>query len=371
MAKPHIVLDARLYGPQHRGIGRYTAALAEAISRYNPGYELTALVGVDGAAQELSKSGWHVVSAPYRPYSWQEQVFLPRLLTSLGCDLYHAPHFNVPFFCSVPFVVTIHDLILHALPNRRASTYGRFYYAVKYVGYRILFRRTMRRARRIVAVTAFVAEDLTERFPGVKSKVAVIGEVESAFPATDNAEKVPYTISEPYALVVGAFYPHKNIDRLVRVWGEVYRLTGVALRLVGKQDSFARRIKESVAETSAFQFMGEVSDRLLPELYAGAKAVVVPSLYEGYGLPGREAAKAGALVLSSSLGALPEVYGSAAVYIPVTDDECMRDALVGVLKNNQNGKRAAMPSAETTETLVTKWNTVYESALEAQHAKQE
>lgn len=363
MAKPNVVLDARLYGIAHKGIGRYTAALAEALSAHHADFTFTALAGKDGAALVLREKGWRVVEAPYAPYTWQEQWYIPRLLRQLGCQVYHAPHFNVPVRCPVPYVLTIHDLILHEHPNRRASTRGAAQYWFKYAAYRLVFRHVVQKASGLIAVTEFVAEDLRTRFPSTRTLVQVIGEIDHNT-STDNKTKVPYTNDTPYVVTVGAFYPHKNIERLLRVWGDVYRQTNVTLLLIGKIDSFGARLRASVSESDGVRFMGEVDDTDLIRLQQGAKCALVPSLYEGYGLPGREAAQVSTSVFSSAFGALPEVYGRGALYLPVGDDAHLRNALLRSMAATYSSSLPAMPPAETVESLGMKWADVYRRLYE-------
>jgi len=100
----------------------------------------------------LPEGGFSVTQAPYPHYSLREQLLFPALLRSSKLDLLFAPHFNVPLFCPVPFVVVIHDLILHRYPNQ-ASVLQR-------VAYRFLMRHVVKSARRIIAVSHFTASEL-------------------------------------------------------------------------------------------------------------------------------------------------------------------------------------------------------------------
>ena len=111
-------------------------------------------------------------------------------------------------------------------------------------------------------------------------------------------------------------------------------MSNVKLVLVGKEDYFYKRLKEKVKKVNlekSVLFYGEVSDEELVELYKNAKALIVPSLMEGFGLPGLEAMANKCLVLSSDIPSLREVYGNAAVYFNPNDVLDMEKKMIEVL----------------------------------------
>ena len=129
----HFVLDARTASPHFPGIGRYVSNLAQALApQLRPDERLTILE--DPNHRGLAISGVRRVQVRESPFSLAQQTQVPRLLRSLGADLYHSAYLLMPYRPGIPTVLTVYDLIPLLLPaqsSRRAS---------------VLFRSTMRLA---------------------------------------------------------------------------------------------------------------------------------------------------------------------------------------------------------------------------------
>lgn len=323
-----IGLDARFYGPHAgTGIGRYTNRLIEQLERLDETNEYVVFLRDDNFDfYHPANPRFAKVRAPWRWYSFGEQLGFPRLLRQHRLDVTHFLNFNVPLLAPTPFVVTIHDLILSKFPTERASTLEPAFYWFKHAAYNLVIKTAVRRARRLIAVTEHTKHDITTSFGRPAGHVTVINE------ACDAAQPLPLVsidqltrrlnLTKPFILYVGTAYPHKNLEQLVeaivRLRVEDSRLT---LVLVGREDYFYRRLKALVAERGYNQsdrvvvFTGYVNDDVLDALYRAAELYVCPSLYEGFGLPGLEAMARGTPVLSSQTSSLPEVYGDAAAYV--------------------------------------------------------
>lgn len=339
-----IGIDARFYGPLGKGLGRYTQEIVDGVINLDSTNEYVVFLSKENF-DEFQPSTPRVskVLADVRWYTIAEQFIMPRLIKAEKLDLMHFPHFNVPVFCPVPFVVTIHDLILTKFPTTRASTLGPLLYYLKNLGYRFVINRAVRRARRVIAVSDYTRDDIIRQFKLDPEKVSMIYEgvstlgraVDSAFAAKLKAEEIlsDYCILEPYILYVGNAYPHKNLESLIRVFIRLYKKNPtLKLVLVGRDDYFYSRIKEYAAAQGLWSagghgntpviFPGYVPDRELEILYVRASAYVFPSKYEGFGLPPLEAMARSCPVASSNATCLPEILGEAAVYFdPANEDE--------------------------------------------------
>lgn len=364
MVQPHIGIDARLFGAHDRGIGRYVMELARVVTRLKS-FRFTFFVRPGNLANEELKS-WPTIEAPFPVYSMAEQVSFPRLIAKQGIDLMHFPHLNVPLGMRGPYVVTIHDLILHHFPSRYASTRAPAFFWLKYAGYRIVTRETIRRAERVVAVSAFTAEDVVSYYPWVGDKLRIICEHvdEKSDLLNDMFSDVLYTQYQPYVIVVGAFYPHKNIERLLRVWKRL--APKERLIIVGRLDVFGQRQKEVARELGILHdneggviFTDHVNDARLADYYRGTKALLVPSLMEGFGLPGLEAIDQRVPVISSSSSSLPEIYGDRVNYMAVDTDERMLASLERVLPSPMPPKK----DVGSKQDLTHQWEEVYRDAL--------
>jgi glycosyltransferase involved in cell wall biosynthesis len=227
-----------------------------------------------------------IVEAPH--YSIRELIILGRAIDRAHLDLFHAPHYVVPF-TSVPFVVTIHDLIHLRNPNPIARLYAR-----QMIG------RAVRRSRRALTVSEAVKREIVSTFGCAVDHVLV----------TANGVGAPFSESGRaaegrYFLYVGNDKPHKNVDVLVEAFA---RIGSASLVLTGA--AFERfKSCERVVVT------GFVDDAELAALYRGAIALVMPSREEGFGLPALEAMASGCAVITSNAAALVEITGDAALHV--------------------------------------------------------
>src|SRR5689334_8418490 len=120
-----IGIDARFFGPQETGIGRYVERLISHLEQIDQVNDYTVLLR--RKAWDLwspKNSRWTKLPADERWYSLAEQIKMPGRYRAAKVDLWHIPHFNIPLLWRGPFVVTIHDLILNQFPTERASTLG-------------------------------------------------------------------------------------------------------------------------------------------------------------------------------------------------------------------------------------------------------
>ena len=251
MVRPRIGVDARLYGLSDRGLGRYTAEILEALRGVQDQFSFTVFIRPDRTRRaSLEGKGFRVIDAPFSTYGIAEQFRYPRHIVAAGVDLMHFPHLNVPFTYRRPFVMTVHDLILHHFPSRYVSTLSSPLFWMKYAAYRLTTRSAMARAAAIIAVSHFTREDITMYYPEAENRVVVIPESPPLFTErslrNDSHSDLMYTFQRPYALVVGAFYPHKNTERLVRVWDRLK--PDLTLVFVGREDLFAKRLKKIAAD---------------------------------------------------------------------------------------------------------------------------
>lgn len=346
-----IGIDARFYGPIGKGLGRYTQEIVDGITRLDTSHHYVVFLGRDNFDEFIpTNSNVTKVLADVKWYGESEQFLMPYYINQAKVDLMHFPHFNVPILCPVPFVVTIHDLIITKFPTTRATTLGSVKYFYKNLGYRIGMNHAIRRAKKIIAVSEFTKQDLLEQFKVPEKKVTVIYEgvatleraVDQAFTAKLDPEEVlsDYCILEPYLLYVGNAYPHKNLESLVRVFLELHKThPHLKLVLVGREDYFYARLKKFVEEltpdTESIIFPGYVPDRDLQTLFSHAAAYVFPSKYEGFGLPPLEAMARDCPVVSSNATCLPEILGEAAIYFDPYDDESMKKAILTVLSEKK------------------------------------
>jgi len=328
--KIRIGIDARFYGPKQKGLGRYVQKLIENLEKNDLNNEYIIFLRKENWDKyKPTNSNFKKVLADYRWYTLSEQIFMPFKIKQEKVDLMHFPHFNVPIFYRMPFVITIHDLILKRFPTRRASTLGPIRYWLKKLAYELVISSAIKRASKIIAVSNFTKKDILKYFRVKSEKIKVIYE---GVPCVElNVYK---TSNTSYLLYVGNAYPHKNLERLILAFNKLSKQKNdLRLVLVGELDYFYKRLQKM--SSSNVIFMDFVSDKELSSLYQNACLYVFPSLCEGFGLPPLEAMAYNLPVVSSNSSCLPEILGDAAVYFNAEDIDDMVNKIKLVLNNEE------------------------------------
>jgi glycosyltransferase involved in cell wall biosynthesis len=259
---------------------------------------------------------------PVPIYTLTEQWKLP--LAGSGSDLFWSPHYNFPLLFTGKVVLTVHDCFHLARPDLFPNPIKRAYA-------RLFFIITRLRRLPIMCDSEFTATEVT-RFGGIprsRLKVILLGVDESWFDPPPSIDPPPGT---PYFIFVGNIKPNKNLLRLLQAFAQVMHLFPHQLVLAGKRDGFltgdptvelyAKKLGARV------KFTGWIEQDQLRYRIANATALVLPSLYEGFGLPALEAMACGCPVLASRTASLPEVCGDAARYFDPVSIESIGQALV-------------------------------------------
>jgi glycosyltransferase involved in cell wall biosynthesis len=342
-----IGIDARFYGSLGKGLGRYTQQLILYLEKIDLENDYYIFLRKENWADYQPRNKRFIkVLADYRWYSFTEQFFMPIKIWILGLDIMHFTHFNVPLFYIGKFIVTIHDLILIKYPTERASTLSPLLYKIKHFGYRMIIKKAVKRARKIIAVSKYTKQEIVKYFQVDAKKIYVTYEGVDPFVVNSEDTKIilnKYKVIQPYLLYVGNVYPHKNIEGLLTAFQQLVKIKpNLNLVIVGKDDYFFTRIKREVRLKSLEKniiFTGFVTDHDLPYLYKGAGLYVFPSFCEGFGLPALEACFYGVPVIASNNSSLPEVLGNAAVYFNPHNSKEMFDKILYVLDNPAVGQQ--------------------------------
>lgn len=332
---PKIGIDARKL--RDFGIGSYIRNLLEAISRQPESERYRFRVYTRRSDQDAMPDlpeNFEIVEEESPGYSLAELTRFAFRLYRDRLDLFHATHYVLPPLRGRA-VVTIHDIIHllypQFLPNRLALVYAR-----------VMVRRALSRADRIITVSYNSKRDLVDYFGINPARVDVIyNGVSPRFrpdiPA-DERERVArkYGIPMPYLLFLGGERPHKNAQNVIRAFAEARRsrpdLPHV-LALAGPMPKNTARIDALIGALdlgSSIARPGLIEEDDLPGLFAGADALLYPTLYEGFGLPVVEAMACGTPVLTSSTSALQEIAGGYAFLVDPLDVDAIARGIVAL-----------------------------------------
>ncbi|MDX6629375.1 MAG: hypothetical protein QOH00_1621 [Gaiellales bacterium] len=265
------------------------------------------------------------VASPYR----RIPLAFPALARREGAALAHL-HYFLPPRLGCPAVVTVHDISYDRAPelfSRRDRMLFRF------------VRGSLRRAARVIAVSEFTRADVCDRYGLDPGKVVAIangvGERFRPLPDAEARVRDRFGIDRPYVLCVGALQPRKNVPLAIEAYARLMgRGTECELVIAGGDRGGRLDVLDAILRTrltGRVHMLGHVEDQEMPALYSAARALVFPSLYEGFGLPALEAMAAGTPVIASNTTGLAEVVGDAGLTVDPRSADAFADALGRVL----------------------------------------
>lgn len=327
-----ILIDARMYGLENAGIGRYVEQLVANLILLDPKNDYVILLRKKYFDLLKLPGNWTKILTDIPHYSLLEQFKLPILIYKEKPDLVHFPHFNIPVLYFGKFIVTIHDLIKHTSKGIETTTRDPWLYWIKYLGYKIVFGQAVRRAAKIIVPSNFVKESLSKEYGIPANKIEVTYEgVEDEFQRIKSNQ---LKANNPYFVYTGSVYPHKNIDRLIEAFKIVNQSRKISLVIVCSRNVFWERLEKKINENKMEKIitsLGFVNDKDVKDLYHKATGLVFPTLSEGFGLPGLEAMASETVVVCSNIPVLREIYEEAAIYFNPLEVKDIADKIIDCL----------------------------------------
>jgi len=317
-----IVIDARLYGLENAGIGRYLIHLLEELQKTDKKNKYIVLLRKKYFETARLKKNFTKVLADFSVYGFAEQIKLPFLLYFLSPHVAHFPHFNIPLLWRGRYVVTIHDMTMHT-SNATSSTHSPIIFSLKKLCYKWVFGRTILGATRIIVPSKSVLSVIGKSFPNVLQKTKVVYQ---GFDRKAWSGKHPLHIlspeevaRQPFFVYVGSLYPHKNVGALVKALSiyNKHAQKNINLAVIGAKNVFLNKLLKSIEKVGVAKnvlVLGFVKDTDVSSIMKRSLGLVYPSLSEGFGLQGLEAMSSGTLVLASNIPIFREVYDKHAIY---------------------------------------------------------
>lgn len=375
-----------------RGYGRFTKQVLTAMVDRSP--DDTFVCFLDGRAADqftlhrpnVRRVVVNLANSPTLAASANGRRSVPDMLRLTRAVRHENPHvfFSPSVYTFFPLppgmraVITIHDTIVErfpelTLPNRMS----RLLWHAK-------VRAALWQATLVLTVSKSAAADISSvlNVPTSRIRVAVEAPAECFRPSTDTNElndtalRFGIPAGRTWVIYVGGFNPHKNVSDVVRAHGRVANRLGDAaplLLLVGpvNEDVFhasVESIREAIASQgtgSLVRWTGYVPDADLRHLYAGARALVLPSAAEGFGLPAVEAARCGTPVVATTVSPLPELLSGGGFFVTPGDVDGLTTAL-GTLCDDP-AIRSAMGARALERSRELTWDRTADDVISALH----
>jgi len=321
------------------GTGKYSKQLIKHLARIDEKNEYIIFAPVGNYFDCLDKNdNFRIIKIPFKDKKrlvW-EQFILPLRTKFLHADLLHSLTFVSPYFNLVPSVVTIHDMAF----RKHAWTISkdRSHY------YDFFIPRSIKTANRIIAVSEFTKTEIVKSFPGKGSFVSVTPEgIDNFFQGKLDDSKTPaildkYKLKPGFILSVGTIEPRKNYARLLDAYHMLVKKKNIKEKLVivgrmGWDFDEIQELSENNELKDRVVFPGFITPEELAAFYSQATIFVLPSLYEGFGLPILEAMTFGLPLITSNISALPEVAGDAAIFVNPYNRREIANAMFRLLRD--------------------------------------
>jgi glycosyltransferase involved in cell wall biosynthesis len=304
-----------------------------------------------------------VKALPKETDSWKYKIVGPgKFWTQFGLplnlfttkprpDVFFSPTHYAPRFSPVPRVISVMDLSFLQFPE--LFNKSDMYQLKNWTKY------SVKKASKILTISNSSRNDIIETYnvpekrvltiyPGIKQSVALEPRVYAM-----NQLKAKYGISDNYILFVGTLQPRKNIGRLIEAFSKINNddVKDLQLVIIGKKGWLYESILEAPEKfdvADRVTFLEGVNDEELSVFYKHALCYVLPSLYEGFGLPVVEAMKHGCPVITSNVSSLPEAGGDAALYVDPENVDDIAEKIVQLVTDkdlrkelSEKGKKQA------------------------------
>ncbi len=319
------------------GPGEYARCLLEALLRIDQRNEYHLFTRFQGAAERYGRyANARVTVFETQRRGWFDQVLVPREARRLQCDVLVNFKHSIPLLAGIPSVFVMHGADWIAFPQN--------YYFFDRLYHQMILPFYCRRAAKIISVSHDATRKMQAHFNLPAGKVATVHHgFQQSFRRVDDAARRAqvlrkYGLPEKFILFVGRIYPMKNVRGLVAAFARIAKRVPHQL-VIGGVKHFKTEADFAAIQSHGLNervsVLGYVEADDLPVLYSLASAFVMPSLYEGFGIPLLEAMACGCPVVTSTQGACPEVVDGAAVLVDPFDESDIARGIEQVLTSSE------------------------------------
>ena len=372
-----IAVDARMLSRQLNGMGRYTLKICAELLKtkgislylYSPAPLLDQyLCELEGAFIKTCNIHSRVLQ-----HAWGE-TYLPIWASNDKVDVFWGPAHRIPRFLpkNIPRVVTIHDLVWKYARSTMPL--------VSFLLERMQMPFAINNCDYIVTVSNTTAKSISDEFNIAPNKLAVTALGASLTTKPNSVSSLQKLgISSPYFLFVGTLEPRKNLAMLLAAYSNLPDSIKLINKfvIVGGTGWGGVDLKNMINRLNLdahIVLLGHVDDMILTTLYTNASFLVMPSIYEGFGLPLIEAMNFGTPVLTSNNSSMPEVAGNAGLFVDAQDVNSITDGLHQMISNTElRNKLASHAKSNATrfnwDKSTTQLLTVFKEAIATRHSR--
>ncbi len=344
-----IGIDIRLIGKKRTGDEAVIFNLVKNLARLGAKHEFVlftdsndkkALEEIAGRLGIFGQENFRIVSLPAQNrFAWNFWT-LPQYLRKNPVDVYHTQYIT-PLFVpkKIKIVTIVHDISFNFFPQ--------FIRFSDWFFLKMLIPLSLQRADKIIGVSEFTRSEIIRFYKIAPEKVGFIyNSVDDEF-LTDalSREKLDqvksrYSLPEKFILYIGTLQPRKNIPHLIEAFARIKdRVGGVKLVIAGNPQAhnFDKRIRKAISENKLennVQLPGFIDERDKQAVFRLAHVLVLPSLYEGFGIPLLEAMSQKVPALASDIPSLKEIGQSGALYFNTSSTEDLAEKLYDICMNN-------------------------------------
>ncbi len=276
------------------------------------------------------------------PECWTQywdQITLAAALKRERIEIFYSPYYKLPLLASCKCVCAVLDLMYLVVPeyHRELSLAAKLYYAV-------LGKKYLQKADKILTCSEYSRNDIIRIYGVEASKIEIIPLSVSRmyYPETDEVKidlmKMKYGISGRYLLYLGNLKPHKNVKNIINAFSRIaVEFNDLSLVIAGPKEHLYHELAKQAGKlglSPRIIFTGTISESDHPHImYSGAEVFVMPSLYEGFGLPPAEAMACGVPVVASNTTSIPEVVKDAGILVNPENADDIARAIKNILQN--------------------------------------
>lgn len=327
---------------QLEGIGWYTYETLKRIAHNHPEHEFFFIFDRDYSHDFLFSDNITAIKIgpptrhPLLWWFWFEHQ-IPKKLKEINADIFLSTDGFLSLKTYIPSIVVMHDLNFEHNPERLKWSHSWYY--------RKFFKQYAQKAKKVITVSAFSKNDISETYNINPNKIEVSHNgVDDFFqPISDqekNSVKKEYSQGSDYILILGAINPRKNIQNQLIAFNN-FKLNNKSnhkLLIVGKKmkwDDSAQQLLDSLRYKEDIIFTGHLNKEKIKNIYGAASCLLFASYFEGFGIPIIEAQKCACPVITSHCSSMPEVAGDAALLVNPNSTDEIEDAIKQIVNNTE------------------------------------